>query len=302
MFKKSVLYLCLGFLVACGSSKPVIRTTKEVKSTRPVVRTVRKPVQKPAVPVPSKSNQPHTEDKPATEVLEATTRVKVTTAMVLEYIEKYKTIAKQDMVQYGIPASITLGQGILESGAGTGPLSAQANNHFGIKCHKEWTGPSIRYDDDEAQECFRKYTDPNESFRDHSLFLTSRPRYASLFALEKNDYIGWAKGLRAAGYATDKEYANKLIGLIERYQLQQYDAEVLGKDYVPKTKEFMPPANDSVQKPAERIVLSSDQHQVIKGDTLYSISKRYNISVEDLKKKNNISDNAISIGQTLQIK
>ncbi len=303
MIKKSILYLCLGFLIACGSNKSIVRTTKEhTKQSKPVARTVRKPSQKPTENREINSNTPSQNNSQTTEVLEATTRVKVTTAMVLDYIDKYKTIAKQDMLQYGIPASITLGQAILESGAGTGPLSAQANNHFGIKCHKEWTGPSIKYDDDEAQECFRKYTNPNDSFRDHSLFLTSRPRYAALFNLEKNDYPAWAKGLKAAGYATDKEYANKLIGLIERYQLQQYDAEVLGKEFIPKVKEYVPKIKDSLQKPEERIVLNEGQHQVTKGDTLYSISKRYNISIEDLKRKNNISDNAIAIGQTLQVK
>ncbi len=301
MIKKFLLYIFFGFFIACGSSKPVVRTTKPApRETRPVVRAVKKPVAKPTDTQPSNPTVQTTNQN--TEILAATTRVKVTTAMVLDYIDKYKNIAKQDMLTYGIPASITLGQGILESGAGTGPLSAQANNHFGIKCHKEWTGPSIRYDDDEAQECFRKYTNPDDSFRDHSLFLTSRPRYSALFKLEKNDYIAWANGLRAAGYATDKEYANKLIGLIERYQLQQYDAEVLGREFVRKPKEMSPKTNDSIAKAEERLLLNPDQHRVAKGDTLYSISKRYNISVDDLKKKNNISDNAISIGQTLQIK
>lgn len=291
MIKKSIFYLGLCFCVACGSNKSVVRTTKD---TRPVVRTVKKPIQRPTeTKTPAQNQQGQVTQ--TTEILEATTRVKVTTALVLEYIETYKAIAKEDMVQYGIPASITLGQAILESGAGTGPLSAQANNHFGIKCHKEWSGPSIKYDDDEAQECFRKYTNPNDSFRDHSLFLTSRPRYGGLFKLEKDDYKGWAKGLKAAGYATDKEYATKLIGLIERYQLHQYDAEVVGKEFVPRT-------NDGIQNTDTRVASNADQHQVTKGDTLYSISKRYNISIEDLKRKNNISDNAISIGQTLQIK
>ncbi len=291
MIKKCILYLSLCICFACGSNKSVIRTTKDSK---PVVKTVKKPIQRPT----ENSKKPHNQEeqvKQTTEVLEAATRVKVTTALVLEYINVYKTIAQDDMIQYGIPASITLGQGILESGAGTGPLSAQANNHFGIKCHKEWSGPSIKYDDDEVQECFRKYNNPNDSFRDHSLFLTSRPRYGALFKLERDDYKGWARGLKSAGYATDKEYANKLISLIERYQLHQYDAEVLGKEFVPKT-------NDKIQNSDTRVAINKEQHQVTKGDTLYSISKRYNISIEDLKRKNNISDNAISIGQTLQVK
>jgi flagellum-specific peptidoglycan hydrolase FlgJ len=291
MIKKCILYLCLGFFIACGPSKSIVRTTKETpKASKEVVRTVKKPIVKPT----STADIPQEKNNSTTEILEATTRVKVTTDLVLEYIEKYKKIAKDDMIQYGIPASITLGQGILESGAGTGPLSQQANNHFGIKCHKEWTGPSVKYDDDEAQECFRKYANPEESYRDHSVFLSTRKYYIPLFKLEKSDYIGWAKGLKDAGYATDKAYPTKLISLIERYQLQQYDAEVLGIAYKPLEKNAFPKL--------ESVVTQNSQHTVIKGDTLYSISKRYSISIEDLKKKNNIIDNAISIGQSLQIK
>ena len=120
-------------------------------------------------------------------------------------------------MQYGIPASITLAQGILESGAGRSALSKKSNNHFGIKCHKGWTGQRVFHDDDELQECFRKYKDPKYSFRDHSLFLTQRSRYEGLFAYKKNDYKSWAKGLRKAGYATDPKYPQKLINIIETY-------------------------------------------------------------------------------------
>jgi flagellum-specific peptidoglycan hydrolase FlgJ len=288
MIKKILLCFCITFFIACGSSKPVVRTTK------PVVRTVKKPVAKPIVKSTESTTKPSTSNQNAqTEVLEATTKVKVTTALVLEYIAKYENIAKEDMLQYGIPASITLGQGILESGAGTGPLSDQANNHFGIKCHLEWNGPSVKYDDDSAQECFRKYSNPEESYRDHSMFLTSRTRYSGLFKLPKDDYKAWAKGLKAAGYATDPQYPAKLISLIERYDLQKYDAEVLGKSYVATKGNGV--SNSISYGNAER-------HEVIKGDTLYSLSKKYNISIEDLKKKNNISDTGISIGQNLIIK
>ena len=295
MIKKSILYFLLCLCIACGSSKTIDRTTKVTPTaSKEVVRTIKKPIAKPTENTTTTTNQQQ-QNNPTTEILEATTRVKVTTTLVLEYIEKYKKIAKDDMVQYGIPASITLGQGILESGAGTGPLSEQANNHFGIKCHKEWTGPSVKYDDDEAQECFRKYANPEESYRDHSIFLSTRKYYIPLFKLEKNDYVGWAKGLKDAGYATDKAYPTKLISLIERYQLQQYDAEVLGIDYKPLEKNPFPKLESVVTQ-------NSNQHTVIKGDTLYSISKRYSISIEDLKRKNNIIDNTISIGQSLQIK
>jgi len=295
MIKNSILYLCLCFCIACGSSKSVVKNTNAIpKASKEVVRTVKKPIVNPSEKNIFPDN-PKEKNNATSEILEATTRVKVTTTLVLEYIEKYKSIAKEDMVQYGIPASITLGQGILESGAGTGPLSQQANNHFGIKCHKEWKGPSVKYDDDEAQECFRKYTNPEESYRDHSIFLTTRKHYMPLFKLEKSDYIGWAKGLKDAGYATDKAYPTKLISLIERYQLQQYDAEVLGVEYKPLDKNIFPKLENVVTQ-------NSNQHKVSKGDTLYSIAKRYSISIEDLKKKNNIIDNTISIGQSLQIK
>lgn len=297
MIKTTLLIFCMLFLVSCGSSKPVIRTSK------PIVRTIKKPVVKP-VNKPVASTKPNADSQSANNqvvVLEATTRVKVTTALVMDYIERYQKIAKEDMLQYGIPASITLGQGILESGAGTGPLSEQANNHFGIKCHLEWNGPSVKYDDDEAQECFRKYSNPEESYRDHSMFLTSRTRYSNLFKLDKDDYKGWSKGLKAAGYATDPQYPAKLISLIERYNLQQYDAEVLGKTYVPIKKDTVSVKKDSISS-AVISVYDSERHEVIKGDTLYSLSKKYNISIEDLKKKNSISDNGISIGQRLIIK
>ncbi|WP_396147167.1 glucosaminidase domain-containing protein [Flavobacterium sp.] len=302
MIKKIVFGLTLIMATACGSNRPVIAYTKSKKKP---AKSAAKTVVKPAQPVTETKPLPvnsvetpldnSTKTANSTEVLAATTRVKVTTAMVLEYIEKYKEIAKKDMIDYGIPASITLGQGILESGAGTGPLSIQANNHFGIKCHKEWNGPSVNYDDDTEQECFRKYTEPNESYRDHSLFLTTRDRYSKLFKLEKDDYKSWAQGLKDAGYATDVAYPTKLIGLIERYQLQKYDAEVLGKEYVPTVVT----SNENKPSVAEP---SADLHEVIKGDTLYSISKRYNISVEDLKKKNNIPDFGIAIGQKLIVK
>jgi flagellum-specific peptidoglycan hydrolase FlgJ len=302
MIKKIVFGLTLLIATACGSNRPVIAYTKsikkpaksatknEVKPAQPVAETKPLPVNTVETPVDNSTKTAN-----STEVLAATTRVKVTTAMVLEYIEKYKEIAKKDMIDYGIPASITLGQGILESGAGTGPLSLQANNHFGIKCHKEWNGPSVNYDDDTEQECFRKYSEPNESYRDHSLFLTSRERYSKLFKLEKDDYKSWAQGLKDAGYATDVAYPTKLIGLIERYQLQKYDAEVLGKEYVPTG------VNSNEKKPSVAEP-SADLHEVIKGDTLYSISKKYNISVEDLKKKNNIPEFGIAIGQKLIVK
>lgn len=297
MIKKLVLILTLILIAACSSNQTVVRTSKPVlKTNHPVVQRTKKPIYRPTSPVKkptqvtstvSKQTEAKTNSDPDTlEVLEATTRVKVTTQMVLAYIEKYKEIAKDNMNKNGIPSSITLGQAILESGAGTGPLSVQANNHFGIKCHVEWNGPSIRYTDDEENECFRKYKEPSESFKDHSYFLASRPRYASLFELDKTDYRAWAKGLKDAGYATDPKYPDKLIALIERYQLNRFDSEVLGNVYV-STNQY---------------AINAEMHQVVKGDTLYSISKKYNLTIEELKKKNSLSDNSLSLGQSLIIK
>ncbi|WP_345189472.1 glucosaminidase domain-containing protein [Algibacter agarivorans] len=202
------------------------------------------------------------------------------------YIDTHKSTAQQEMSLYGIPASITLAQGILESGSGKGRLSVKANNHFGIKCH-EWTGKKIYHDDDKKQECFRKYKDAKYSFRDHSLFLTERKRYSKLFKLKKEDYKGWAKGLKAAGYATDRKYPQKLVSLIERYELYAYDKEVMGDDYV---------------KYDNPVTQERTTYKVLKGDTLYSISRKYKITVKELQNINGLNDTALNIGQVLVVK
>lgn len=144
-----------------------------------------------------------------------------------EYIDAYKEIAMRKMVEYRIPASITLAQGILESGCGGSILAVQANNHFGIKCHKEWAGEGFLYDDDAKNECFRVYKDAEESFNDHSLFLTTRDRYKPLFELKADDYEAWAHGLKRAGYATNPQYAHLLIKIIDEQQLYLYDRMAL---------------------------------------------------------------------------
>ena len=145
-----------------------------------------------------------------------------------EYIQTYKDIAIREMKAHKIPASITLAQGLLESGAGNSALAREAKNHFGIKCHKGWEGDTYYMDDDEKNECFRKYDDVEQSFRDHSEFLCGRSRYAALFDLDVTDYEGWAKGLKAAGYATNPKYAQLLIDRIKLYDLTQYDQIALG--------------------------------------------------------------------------
>ena len=154
-----------------------------------------------------------------------------------DYIRKYHKIAIDEMHTYGIPASITLAQGILESGNGNSDLAYKSNNHFGIKCHKNWSGRKVYHDDDAKNECFRKYRKVSDSYRDHSEFLKNRDRYAFLFDYKMTDYTAWAKGLKKAGYATHPEYAEKLINLIKRFDLAQYDkASKSGKRKVKKPK------------------------------------------------------------------
>ncbi|MDC6363972.1 MULTISPECIES: glucosaminidase domain-containing protein [Flavobacteriaceae] len=204
-----------------------------------------------------------------------------------EYINTFAEIAQYEMRAFGIPASITLAQGILESGSGRGELTKKTNNHFGIKCHTGWQGEYDFHDDDAKGECFRKYNHPMFSFRDHSIFLSSRSRYAFLFNYRKDDYKKWAHGLRQAGYATDRAYPQKLIALIERYNLHQYDEDVVrgGLEVVREPKSFE--------------VLT---HVVEKGETLYAISRKYAISVDEIRRLNNLNDNIISIGQVLNIR
>ena len=286
MFKKILLLLAIATLVSCGSSKSS-RSKKTAYKPKKTVVTKK--------PTASKSTSSSNGN---TEVIESTSRTVVYSDVVNNYVAQFKDIAQSNMKQYGIPASIILAQGILESGAGSGTLSKNANNHFGIKCHTGWTGDSVRHDDDASQECFRKYKDPAESYRDHAEFLTGRSRYANLFKLEKGDYEAWAKGLKAAGYATDPKYPDKLISYIERYNLHQYDAEVLGKDFTPITRS-QPIASTPKPKPTNS---GEGYYEVSKGDTLYSISKRFGTTVVELRKLNNMSDNAISIGQSLKVK
>jgi len=176
MVKKIAFVSLVVFMSSCNSTKNVVRTNKPSQGANlPITNTTQNTT--------NTTTTNHT-----TEVLKATSSVKVTREIVLKYISDYKDIAKINMKEHGVPASITIAQGILESGSGQGSLCLNANNHFGIKCHKEWNGPSVRHDDDEAQECFRKYEKSEDSFKDHSYFLTSRPRYGGLFLLDKDNY------------------------------------------------------------------------------------------------------------------
>lgn len=275
-----LVILCLFLmLVSCGSKKKIVTKKRNAKKIEKVI------VANDDAPA---ENTP-LEDLPS-EGIEKT-EVKVYANATEEYIATYSDIAMIEMRRYKIPASITLAQGILESGSGRGRLSVEANNHFGIKCH-DWTGDKIYHDDDRSQECFRKYRHAQSSFEDHSLFLTSRGRYSKLFEMKEDDYEAWAWGLRAAGYATDRRYPDKLITLIERYKLYEYDEQVLGKK------------SSRTRRDESRsdVVESSISHEVVKGDTLYSLSRRYNTSVEELKKLNKLRSNSIDVGQVLIIK
>jgi LysM repeat protein len=192
------------------------------------------------------------------------------------YIDTYKDIAIREMKIYHIPASITLAQGILESGDGQSRLATKANNHFGIKCHNGWTGGRIYHDDDKKGECFRKYKHAEESFRDHSEFLSTRSRYASLFELDRTDYRAWAKGLQKAGYATSKTYASTLIKLIQQNELHQYDLQALDGDLLAE----------------ERIVTLPNKSKYVvleEGENLEDLSNTFNRSVKKLLHYNDLT-------------
>lgn len=207
-----------------------------------------------------------------------------------DYIDLYKDIAIEQMLKHNIPASITLAQGLLESGAGRSTIAVKGNNHFGIKCH-EWNGPTMIKSDDRPDDCFRVYTNPKQSYEDHSAFL-KRPRYKSLFQLSRTDYRGWARGLKACGYATNPAYAQSLINIIETYQLYIYDN---AKHY----DRFM--ANHAGTSNSLRIEGTSPHHifsynknyyiRARKGDTFRSLSQEMGVSRRNLAKYNELDKN-----------
>lgn len=236
-----------------------------------------------------------------------------TTYTTLSYIEKFKTVAITEMNSSGIPASITLAQGISESASGNSDLARYANNHFGIKCTSDWKGKAYYKDDDQSNDCFRVYKDAQESYRDHSEFL-KRKRYSFLFELDKNDYKNWAIGLKTAGYATNPKYPDMLIGIIEKYKLYQYDQPESEREKIARedrvfteinanipveTKKFTPVA--VAQKDPPEGATNSNYYTVKQGDTLYKISQLYKISVDELKALNKLTDNSIKVGQKLLV-
>ncbi|WP_293786496.1 glucosaminidase domain-containing protein [uncultured Pedobacter sp.] len=231
----------------------------------------------------------------------------------LSYIDEFKGVAIEEMNSAGIPASITLAQGILESGSGNSDLAKYANNHFGIKCTSDWKGKNYFRDDDQKNDCFRVYKDARESFRDHSEFL-KRKRYSFLFQLDKNDYKSWAQGLKTAGYATNPRYPDLLINTIEKYQLYQYDQPETEKQKIAREDRVFSEINQNIPKekvkftPVEtppagaKPILADGTYTVVKGDTLYNIAKRFNLTVDQLKTLNEMTTDAIKLGQTLKVK
>lgn len=227
-----------------------------------------------------------------------------------DYVETYAPLAIKEMQRYGIPASITLAQGILESASGNSYLARVANNHFGIKCH-DWTGPSVHRDDDLKNECFRKYKHPIESFEDHSKFLTSRQRYRFLFDLKVTDYKSWARGLKKAGYATDPKYAHRLIQIIEENELFLYDRGVkveFTEDEVisERKKSKKEPLDNFVIEPYNsHQVYSNNKVDYVKvrpGDSFQSISQEFNLRDWELFKYNDLKEDAYLVsGQVLYI-
>jgi LysM repeat protein len=204
------------------------------------------------------------------------------------YIDQYKDIAIEEMAQYRIPASITLAQGLLESGAGKSYLSKCGNNHFGIKSHG-WSGRTIRHDDDKKQESFRAYDSVRESYEDHSKFIANRERYQRLFSLKTTDYVGWAKGLKACGYATNPQYAQRLISIIETYKLYQYDTMKPQRivQEVSKNKEEENYTRRVTYK-VHQINAFNQNYYVYarKGDSFESIGKEVGVSASNLAKYN----------------
>ena len=273
--KLRVVLFCVSLLIlsSCGSSKKASRTKRDAG----VVLNEPKPVK-----IPTSSEVERTKD--------LITKNSNLNKQTLDYIRKYAAVSVKEMHLHRIPASITLAQGILESGRGRSELALKSNNHFGIKCHSEWQGQRVYHDDDHKRECFRKYQYVESSYDDHSAFLTQRRRYAFLFDYDSDDYKGWAKGLRRAGYATDKKYPNKLIKIIEDYRLHEFD----------KIKNRVGNKNiDVVTDDVRTKKTIGKYYEVKKGDTLYSIARKFNTTVDTIKEINGLKDNTISIGQHL---
>ena len=218
------------------------------------------------------------------------------------YINQYRDLAIEQMLKYKIPASITLAQGLRESGAGYSELATKGNNHFGIKCHG-WKGRKSYHDDDERQECFRAYNNVYESYEDHSVLLTTQPRYSMLFSINKTDYKGWAHGLKKCGYATSPTYAQKLIGIIELYKLHQYDKATKYDHFMEKRSyKDASAAMGGMLHPIHSY--NKNYYVVVKsGDTFKSLGKELGLSYRKLAKYNERKKNDKLVpGETIYLK
>jgi len=239
---------------------------------------------------------------------------------IIKYIEQYAALAVKEMERTGIPASIKIAQGIHETNAGKSDLVLQSNNHFGIKCKSSWTGDKVYHNDDAEGECFRKYGDAKASYLDHSDYLKSQPRYAFLFEYDANDYASWAWGLKKAGYATNPIYAQTLIKYIEAYQLNELNNIAENEDDTDLENYFEKIRNQPLQavtsnnkliepdeapKPAKeksgKRIKVKKTHVVKRGDSLYSLSKKYGTTVDALKKVNHLKKEALQVGQKIKI-
>ncbi|NCD69408.1 glucosaminidase domain-containing protein [Mucilaginibacter agri] len=288
MRKTALLFLIAISFSACSAHKKVVHTNR--------------PNYPSAAPVVSNTRAHDNNEKIKQQRQEPTGGFVTYTTQ--QYVDRFKAIAIQEMNLYGIPASITLAQGLFESGTGNGDLARYANNHFGIKCNSEWHGQSYFKDDDQVNDCFRVYNNPEESFRDHSEFL-KRKRYAHLFELDKNDYQGWAQGLKDAGYATNPKYPQLIINIIQKYGLDVYDRPENEAQKVKREDRVLTEINENIGKATKDSIIGAapvnKTYTVTTGDTLYNISRRFGLTVDDLKALNNMADNNIKIGQTLVI-
>jgi LysM repeat protein len=208
-----------------------------------------------------------------------------------EYVDQYKDLAIKEMKRVGIPASITMAQGILESGNGNSTLARKSNNHFGIKCHNDWKGKRVYHDDDKRGECFRKYKTVYESYIDHSEFLVGKERYASLFELKTTDYKGWAKGLKKAGYATDPKYAHRLIDIIEEHKLYLLDEDKKWE----KPQSVKGDDNFEITTYSTHVIDYNNGIKYIRvedGDTFESVSEEFGLRSWELYHYNDVESNA----------
>lgn len=218
-----------------------------------------------------------------------------------DYINRYKDLAIEQMLKWKVPASITLAQGLLESGAGKSELAQKGNNHFGIKCHG-WTGAKTYHDDDLSQECFRAYNNVRDSYEDHSQFLARQTRYSRLFTLSPTDYRAWAHGLKACGYATSPTYAQKLIGIIELYNLSQYDH---AKSYSHFAAEHLAAVDQTDKSVSNHSVYFNNKNYYVrarKGDTFASIAREFNLNYRRIARYNERSSKSqLEIGELVYL-